>query len=379
VSKLKINSSEVSMRARTFSILFATVSFAAIAKEDPQQMLFIPFVECSQTRCDEFILAQGVIDAGAPARLEAIIRTPTNNSKIVVFDSPGGSLAAGLKLGRVIRKNGLDTGVATSYSRHEIGKPEQILTKDAVCFSSCAYAFMGGVSRSLQDDARIGVHQFYGDQELSNEGETQTLVAVLSQYLKAMGIDRDLLDIASTTESTEMAEVPFDYAVKYNLDNQHPILAQWELQATEDGETLVSVNQQKAGSDASTWIAVGRNPLDVRGFMITVKHGLLTEDTHPNIAEQISQMEFLQSNICINRIKCVALSKFVSWNYEKETQTIDAGFLIDAMTLIDLLAIEGDLVFVSGFPNEHYRISPSVELGRFGIKRGLLALNKTDP
>lgn len=83
----------------------------------------------------------------------------------VAFDSSGGNLRAGLLLGMVLRGAGLNSLVADQYTEElfEDGSFETVIfpvSTDVGCFSACAYAFMGGVSRKLEEGDRIGVHQF---------------------------------------------------------------------------------------------------------------------------------------------------------------------------------------------------------------------------
>ena len=59
------------------------------------------------------IYAEGEIDEAAPQRLEKLIeklRIPPLSD--VYFNSPGGNVIAALELGRLIRRNGLNTHVA---------------------------------------------------------------------------------------------------------------------------------------------------------------------------------------------------------------------------------------------------------------------------
>ena len=60
----------------------------------------------------------------------------------VILDSPGGWIASGRSLGRVIAERGLNT-----YSFEG-------------CHSACATAFISGHNRYLADEARLGFHQY---------------------------------------------------------------------------------------------------------------------------------------------------------------------------------------------------------------------------
>ena len=60
----------------------------------------------------------------------------------VAFDSDGGHLEAGIKMGQWIRTNSLDT----------------VILKDRDCASSCAIAFIHGTSRKMESGSRLGLH-----------------------------------------------------------------------------------------------------------------------------------------------------------------------------------------------------------------------------
>jgi hypothetical protein len=59
---------------------------------------------------------------------------------IVVFESPGGDIGEAMRIGRAIKQNGLDTGVATE------------------CISACTYSFIAGRERILLPGGRLGFH-----------------------------------------------------------------------------------------------------------------------------------------------------------------------------------------------------------------------------
>jgi hypothetical protein len=60
--------------------------------------------------------------------------------RIVVFESPGGDIEEALRIGRDIKQNGLETGVATE------------------CSSACTYSFVAGRERILLRGGQLGFH-----------------------------------------------------------------------------------------------------------------------------------------------------------------------------------------------------------------------------
>jgi len=83
-----------------------------------------------------------------------------------------------LALGRHLRKSGLKTAIlAGEY-----------------CFSACPYVLAGGATRSIDEDALVGVHQHYfGESTLLPAAfaveDIQTGQAQVMIYLDEMGID----------------------------------------------------------------------------------------------------------------------------------------------------------------------------------------------
>ena len=109
----------------------------------------------------EWIAAQGDITPDTPAKFEEYI---TENGKPyhIVLNSAGGSLIAGIQLGKLIREQGATTLVGKTVQVAEPPGLEHLEEKeDGVYAFSCAFAFMGGVERYVGPDDLLGVHQFY--------------------------------------------------------------------------------------------------------------------------------------------------------------------------------------------------------------------------
>lgn len=146
---------------------------------------------------------------------------------IVRFNSNGGNLVAAMNLGKEIRALKLDTEVGYAMVRHyekdEAGGPKNPDTpQPSSCFSACVYAFLGGVNRivgpripaeSDPRESKMGIHQFYGKEALTDpEGKTfsatdaaaiQKLSAVLAAYVREMGADPRLVELAAQTTPWE--------------------------------------------------------------------------------------------------------------------------------------------------------------------------------
>lgn len=172
----------------------------------------------------EWIQAEGTITADTPGVLQAYL-DETGSRAQIVFNSPGGDLGAGLALGRVIRAAEMRTALGSTALDAYGAKT---LTP-GTCESACAFAFMGGVSRMVHDrpDAfvprggRIGMHQFFSreGQEIPSAA-TQQIMGQLLLYVLDMGIDPQVLALASATPGDGMYHFSDEEAVRYRLHTE---------------------------------------------------------------------------------------------------------------------------------------------------------------
>ena len=125
------------------------------------------------------LMATGTITPGISENFAAEIGKRGDYIKTVVLNSPGGSVADAMAMGRLIR----DSKFAT-----EVGAGKY-------CASSCPLVFAGGVERRSGDKAVIGVHQVAA---LSSPaaivvrdemGVAQSISARCQRYLGDMGVN----------------------------------------------------------------------------------------------------------------------------------------------------------------------------------------------
>jgi hypothetical protein len=140
------------------------------------------------------LLAEGQIDAGVVARLEAALRDDTIEE--IWLRSPGGDARAGNAAGRVIRNSALPTRIPAGWA----------------CFSACNSLFMGGVARFVDAGGLFIVHMFTftnnreairqarqgGDESTVGligdiEQDSALLASEDNDFLIRMGISRELL------------------------------------------------------------------------------------------------------------------------------------------------------------------------------------------
>lgn len=350
------------------------------AKDYSDTMQFTVFRPCmgNASFCQPQLLASGTLDKGAPERLVVLLASE-DHPLTISFDSPGGSLVAGLELGKLIREQGLNTVVGTEYFEERyneaMGSTELVsVAKDVGCYSACAYAFMGGISRALEGDSpRLGVHQFYGGDAETAEALTQSMLAVVSQYMSGMGVSRDLLDLASLTQSEDMYLVPPDFASVTNLDNQRPAVAAWQLKALDSGELALTVDQQTPGGDRHTHFVM-LNADDSASVLVLVVQSNLVTETEKMMGRYVDGST--QGGQLCSGDTCSDLTSLAPWEYSSKEASLTGKFRIRVTDLMGLIANPEQLRYSAEFPNRFYRQAPSADFGRQGLRSGLAALLK---
>lgn len=155
----------------------------------------------------------------------------------VTFNSPGGSLAEGLEIGRYLAS--LPVTVTTNVSRG-VGIAGE-------CASACVFAYIGGHYRYLSEGSRIGVHQFYlgdGANLTASEGVviSQVMAGEIVTFLSENRVRSDFFSLISTvtpdrihwvTESDlrEFRVVTgpiFDQAAEFRHVDGHYYLLLWQ-------------------------------------------------------------------------------------------------------------------------------------------------------
>jgi len=125
------------------------------------------------------LYATGTITPGSARAFADEVEKHGEYIKSVVLNSPGGSVADALAMGRLIRARKFATEV-------EAGKS---------CASSCPLVFAGGTERRAGERATIGVHQIAALQPVAairpggDMGLAQNISARCQRYLAEMGVD----------------------------------------------------------------------------------------------------------------------------------------------------------------------------------------------
>lgn len=142
------------------------------------------------------IYASGKIRRGDLYKLKrAYSRLSRNRQTIVVFNSAGGELNEGLRIGEFLRS-------------HRIGSA---VRNNGICASSCALAFLGGRDKHnrkfmvLPDNAKLGFHSFYyRNRSYVKLSTIQKDLANVLNYANYVGAPTSLIAEMFNTKSSSM-------------------------------------------------------------------------------------------------------------------------------------------------------------------------------
>jgi hypothetical protein len=352
-----------------------------------------------------YILAEGVITPETPAQFLTFFKSLDRGMPTIYFNSPGGDLKAGLRLGRIIRELGLDTFVGGPYrSCFELNQKGRetslaaldkegakatdlfaeeetcqhctyscdspmLLAKEGICFSACAYAFLGGVGREVGANGIYGVHQFRSRDGMFRESDTQIAMTILATYLDEMGTNRKLLDLASVTPSGDIEPITLDIARKLNIDNYNPPIGEWEIEVSRSGQLFAYVTQRLPGRDAQISFFLSRKGNQFHGTIhYSIHQGFRTAD---EIADAFSTNNPPQ----ISGERYTARLKVTEWWKPQRDGSYMISFLLDLNTLRKM-SQERSFTFDSQFPNVYRDLLPFVEISTSRLQQVITALQR---
>jgi hypothetical protein len=180
----------MSMRLKSF---LAVLAFAVLssATAEAATMTFKPVTigDC-RTSCERALMAEGDIALDSDAAFERAFEK-AGNVRTVLLNSPGGNVVGGLELGYSFRRAKLNVSVAPGGE----------------CFSACAFAMLGGVSRRVPEDARFGVHGFVDRRAKVSARDMsydKDIYGLLRLFAEEMGVSPSLIAMAEKTRNDDL-------------------------------------------------------------------------------------------------------------------------------------------------------------------------------
>jgi hypothetical protein len=197
-----------------------------------------------------YVQATGEITPETPKEFEAFAGSQKYGASPVRLNSPGGSLLGGILLGETFRVHGISTEVGSSTPLQDASEPGLANRAPGVCASACAYSFLGGVERSLDNDAKLGFHRFYQENALAEPtakiftgqdvGDAQKTTAGLALYVLKMGVDPSLVALAASAGPNEMRWILKDDAQKLRVTYEPSSYKPWRVEAYKGGAIAIT-------------------------------------------------------------------------------------------------------------------------------------------
>jgi tetratricopeptide (TPR) repeat protein len=157
----------------------------------------------------------------------------SSGDAVVVLQSPGGNLIAGIEIGRAIHLKGFATYV-----------PDNIQ-----CASACALAWLGGRVRYMSNSARVGFHAVYvdngGKAAVSSSGN-----ALVGAYLNQIGLPPPAIVYITEASPQGMQWLTFTDAQRYGIDvrpfdlSSAPTIAQTGASDTSSSPQVTSIDKE---------------------------------------------------------------------------------------------------------------------------------------
>jgi hypothetical protein len=186
----------------------------------------------------------------------------------IAFHSPGGSLMAGLQLGEIIRKAGFNTTIGNSIPLQGFDRVMGVYTFDhGICASACAYAFLGGVTRSYGEKDLYGLHRFGTEVGSISGDEAQVMTSILAQYIERMGANQAILGEASIASfKGQVSVVPVDLAKRMGIIFDNSGQTTFRVEQHEGTATaLFDLSVKNKSYSGAIFCANGSSYLAVRG------------------------------------------------------------------------------------------------------------------
>jgi hypothetical protein len=198
------------MRKFLAGALLVGVALSVIASRDTPTRTFVGQIPAEVTRIDSMTLSiRGELNEATLNLVKKEFGKPPQIS-MVNLESPGGSVDAGMAMGRIFREHQVMT---------------QVGGYDVECASSCIFAFVGGTWRYA--GGKVGVHRPYLDNTSLTESEIRSSSVKMDEkirtYFREMNITQRLADDIMTVPLSQIRWLTQEEMSRYNLVGVDPV------------------------------------------------------------------------------------------------------------------------------------------------------------
>lgn len=209
------------------------------------------------------VILDGEIDSGAPGRLAVALKKIGGDGADVYINSPGGSLAAGMEIGRILRNVQANTYIGTLVSDPTRKFGNAIGTKfvPGACYSSCALVFLGGVYRYGNQKSKYGVHRFWTQAAPSKDDldYAQIVSAAITSYIREMGVNPGLFDLMVKAGKDTIRILTESELSNLNVVNNGRKPPEWTIEAVEGGQYLRGSQDSVYGKGKAVFFCKGES------------------------------------------------------------------------------------------------------------------------
>jgi hypothetical protein len=307
--------------------------------------------------CDIQIDGIGLFSKDSGDDFSKIIKQlPLEKRRVVLhLSSLGGNLAGAIKLGQLLREHEIHT---------------QTGFKESVCYSACAYAFMGGRVRELGPQAKLGVHQFYSKTNELNASTSQSISAMLSIYMDLMGIDKKILQLALSTQPNKITLIGKAQAQQLLIDNSQQPFQAWRLETTDKGQLAIMTSERQPNRPWTVTLVITKVQGQRRLLIQLLQHD--KKDDSSILATLNSPVSLVVDN------QTQALLTITPWHTTKPG-VWQRWCLLNASTMEQLSNPSSDLALLMHWQPEQLqqlRLKPLTRFGKTHLNKYLLALDK---
>jgi len=186
----------------------------------------------------EYIFAEGYFCSDTDQKFQKFLtqNPPKAPKTIVVLNSGGGNLAAGLAMGRIIRQKKMWTQVGSQLplmiplNENISAQSVPYLAEPASppfpgeCASACTLAFMGGIIRTIGYGSNYAVHQFESVSQTPDptlQAQTEVISAAIVTYLGEMGISSDYMGYMVLKTGNNVTNLSMKLLQQLNIVTPH--------------------------------------------------------------------------------------------------------------------------------------------------------------
>lgn len=191
--------------------------------------------------CSEWIAAEGTFDKDVEKRFRTFLDTLKGRKLPIYFNSIGGVMGQARLIGRILRERRLTASVGATIpekcrSGNTMGASSRQIMQScrdlkarlrfegAMCHSACIYALIGASVRQVPTGARLGVHatvKTSASIALSQRPGAPTaeqLQAARRLYVRQMGADPELVDLATQTPASGLRILSRDEISRFRIE-----------------------------------------------------------------------------------------------------------------------------------------------------------------